>query len=406
MRRVVITGMGTINPLANNVEQTFEAMKAGTSGISYLADEIREELKVNVAGQIKGYDPLAYFNRKEARTLDKAAQFAMIAANEAAKSANLDQITDRDRIGVNVTSGIGGISSIQEESDRAKGVSYKRVSPMFIPKALINLVPGNIAIAHDCHGICNSVVTACASSTDAIGHAYNYIQSSMVDVMMTGGSEASICQMALSGFNNMRALTRTDDLSGASIPFDENRSGFVMGEGAAVLILEEYEHAKKRGAKIYGEIVGYGATCDANHITAPDPEGVYVTKAINSALKMADVSIDEIGFVNVHGTSTPLNDKTEAHVLSNLKKQMAVTSSKSMTGHLLGAAGAIEVLNVAMSLNDNVITPTINTKQIDEAASDLNVITELTESKSEYAMSTSLGFGGHNAAVIVKRVEE
>lgn len=406
MRRVVITGMGTINPLANNVQETFDAMKAGKSGISYLDDEIREELKVNVAGQINNYDPLAYFNRKEARTLDKAAQYAMIAANEAANEAKLAEITDRDRIGVNVTSGIGGISSIQEEADRAKGVSYKRVSPMFIPKALINLVPGNIAISHDCHGICNSVVTACASSTDAIGHAYNYIQSSMVDVMITGGSEASICPMALSGFNNMRALTRTDDLNNASIPFDENRSGFVMGEGSAVLILEEYEHAKKRGAKILAEVVGYGATCDANHITAPDAEGVFVTKAINNALKMADITIDEIGFVNVHGTSTPLNDKTEAKVLANLRKQIAVTSSKSMTGHLLGAAGAIEVLNVAKSLEDGVITPTINTKVIDEDAKDLNVITDLTKSEAKYAMSTSLGFGGHNAAIIIKKVEE
>ncbi len=406
MRRVVITGMGTINPLANNVQETFKAMKTGISGISFLDDEIRDELKVNVAGQIKDYDPLAYFNRKEARTLDRAAQYAMIATKEAAAEAKLEEIADRDRIGVNVTSGIGGISSIQEEADRAKGVSYKRVSPMFIPKALINLVPGNIAIAHDCHGICNSVVTACASSTDAIGHAYNYIQSSMVDVMVTGGSEASICPMALSGFNNMRALTRTDDLERASIPFDENRSGFVMGEGSAVLVLEEYEHAKKRGAKILGEIVGYGATCDANHITAPDAEGVYVTKAINSALKMADINIDEIGFVNVHGTSTPLNDATEAKVLSGIRKQLSVTSSKSMTGHLLGAAGAIEVLNVAMSLNDGVITPTINTKVIDEVAKDLNVITELTKSDAKYAMSTSLGFGGHNSAVIIKKMEE
>ncbi len=406
MKRVVITGMGTINPLGKNVETTWEAMRTGTNGIVTLDEELREKVGVNVAGLIKGYDANEYFDRKEQRVYDKVAQLALIAAREAAKNANLVEITNRDRIGTNVSSGIGGMNTIEQEVITAQERSYKRISPLFIPKAIVNLVPGNIAIDQDIHGMTNAIVTACASSNDAIGHAFHYIKSGMLDVMLTGGAEASVCPAALAGFANMKALSKSEDPNYASIPFDKNRNGFVMGEGAAVLVLEELEHAKARGANIYGEVVAYGATCDASHITAPDSEGLYAKKAVENALNQANIEAKDLGMINAHGTSTPLNDQIESKIFSELKEQIAVTSSKSMTGHLLGGAGAVEAINVVKSLQNQIVTPTINTKEIDEAAEKINVITEPTEISMDYALSTSLGFGGHNACIIFKRWEQ
>ncbi len=406
MKRVVITGLGALSPLGNDVESTWTGMKSGKNGISELPEVIREQIGVHVGGQIKGYDETEYFNRKQIRTYDRVNQISIIAAREAAADANLADITSRERIGVNISSGIGGMQTIQEQILAVPEKGYKRVSPLFIPRALINLVAGNVAIDLDVHGITNSIVTACASSTDAIGHAMSYIQSGMVDVMISGGSEATICEVGLAGFNNMKALSRSTDVNAASIPFDENRNGFVMGEGAGVLVLEELEHAKARGAKIYGEVVGYGATCDANHITAPDATGQYTKMAVNSALKMANVEAGDISFVNAHGTSTPLNDATESMVFTDLLPGVNVTSSKSMTGHLLGAAGAIEAINVVKSLEEAVITPTINTKKLDECTKEINIVQELQVNKGKYAMSTSLGFGGHNSVLIFKKYEE
>ncbi len=406
MKRVVITGLGAMSPLGNDVESTWTGMKSGKNGISELPEEIREQIGVHVGGQIKDYDETEYFNRKQVRTYDRVNQISIIAAREAAADAKLVDVTSRERIGVNISSGIGGMQTIQEQILAVPEKGYKRVSPLFIPRALINLVAGNVAIDLDVHGITNSIVTACASSTDAIGHAVSYIQSGMVDVMISGGSEATICEVGLAGFNNMKALSRSTDVNNASIPFDENRNGFVMGEGAGVLVLEELEHAKARGAKIYGEVVGYGATCDANHITAPDATGKYTKMAVNSALTMANIEAKDISFINAHGTSTPLNDATESMVFTDLLPGVNVTSSKSMTGHLLGAAGAIEAINVVKSLEEAVITPTINTKNLDECTKAINIVQELQPNTGEYAMSTSLGFGGHNSVLIFKKYEE
>ncbi len=406
MKRVVITGMGTINPLGNNIEETWNAMRTGTNGIKRLDEELSTTVGVNVAGTLNNYDANKYFDRKEQRVYDKVAQLALIAAREAATNANLDQVENRDRIGTNVSSGIGGMNTIEQEIIGAQNRGYNRISPLFIPKAIVNLVPGNIAIDQNIHGITNAVVTACASSNDAIGHAFHYIQSGMLDVMLTGGAEASVCPAALAGFANMKALNKTDDPEYASIPFDKNRSGFVMGEGAAVLVLEELEHAKARGAEIYGEVVAYGATCDASHITAPDSEGIYAKKAVEIALKQANISAGELGMINAHGTSTPLNDQIEAKIFTELQEQIAVTSSKSMTGHLLGAAGAVEAINVIKSLQEQIVTPTINTKELDEATEKINIITSPTELAMDYGLSTSLGFGGHNACIIFKRWEQ
>ncbi len=406
MKRVVITGMGTINPLASNVTDTWEAMKSGKCGIKLLDEELVAKVNVSVAGTIGDYDPNNHFDRKQQRVYDKVNQYALIAAREAALDANLAAVSNRERIGVNVSSGIGGMNTIEEEIIVAQNRGYKRVSPLFIPKAIANLVPGNIAIDLDVHGITNAIVTACASSNDAIGHAFHYISSGMVDVMLTGGSEASICPAALAGFANMKALSRSEDPNYASIPFDKNRNGFVMGEGSGVLVLEELEHAKARGAQIYGEIVGYGATCDASHITAPDSEGTYAKKAIEIALKQAQISSESLDFINAHGTSTPLNDQIEGRIFGELQAGIDVTSTKSMTGHLLGAAGAIEAINVVKSLTDGVVTATVNTQELDESTEKINVVKELTAKDSQYALSTSLGFGGHNACIIIKKWEE
>ncbi len=406
MKRVVITGMGTINPIANNLNETWDKMKQGVNGIKPLDQELADKVGVHVAGTLNNYNPNDYFDRKEQRTFDKVNQLAIIAAREASTNANLEQITDRSRIGVNVSSGIGGMSTIENEIITALNRGYNRISPLFIPKAIVNLVPGNVAIDLKAHGICNAVVTACASSNDAIGHAMSYIQSGLVDVMVTGGAEATVCSSSLAGFANMKALSKSEDPNYASIPFDQNRNGFVMGEGSGVLILEELEHAKERGAKIYGEVIGYGASCDASHITAPDSEGVYAKTAINNALKQANISAQDLSFINAHGTSTPLNDAIEAKIFGELNPGIKVTSSKSMTGHLLGAAGSIEAINVLMSINDNVITPTINTKEIDPICENIEVVRELTENDNTYALSTSLGFGGHNACIILKKWED
>lgn len=405
MKRVVITGMGSINALGKNIDETWEAMKAGKNGIKYLPEELTKETKVHVAGTVD-YDANEYFNRKEQRVFDKSSQFAIIAAREAAKQANLDQVSDRSRIGVNMTSGIGGLETIEKEIINASEKGMRRLSPLFIPKALVNLVAGNVAIDLDLHGPVYSPVTACASSTDAIGQAYFNIQNGLADVMIAGGSESAICAVGLAGFKNMHALSPSEDINNASVPFSKERSGFVMGEGAGALVVEDLEHALARGAEIYGEVIGYGCTCDASHITAPDATGTYAKKAVENAVNMANLTPEDINFVNAHGTSTPLNDDTESKVMGEVftESKPYVTSSKSMTGHLLGAAGAVEAINVLKSIEDKVVTPTINNRGLCEAAEvqNLNVCTELVnDDEIKYGLSTSLGFGGHNAAIIL-----
>ncbi len=407
-RRVVITGIGTINSVGNDVKSTWDGLKSGKLGISQVEDSITETTGVKFAGKITDYDPKQYFDRKQIRRLDLATQFALIASREAAQDANLEAIEDRSRIGVNVTSGIGGIETIEDNILKAADKGFTKISPMFIPGAIVNLVAGNVAIELDCKGICTPTVTACASSTDGIGHGAMYIENGLVDVMVTGGAEAAANRTGLAGFQNMGALTSSETVEEACVPFSSKRSGFVMGEGAAVLVLEEYEHAKARGAKIYGFVEGYGATCDANHITAPDSEARMGRMAAEIAIAKAGIESKQIGYVNAHGTSTPLNDKGENTLLTALyggANMPIVTSTKSMTGHLLGATGALEAIATVLSLNEGICTPTIGTDIIDP---EINLDVCLHEARAidtEYGISFSLGFGGHNAAVVFKKGE-
>lgn len=410
MRKVVITGIGTINSVGLNVTDTWSGLKAGKLGISKLDDELTASTGVKFAGKITDYDPKAYFDRKQIRRLDKTSQFALIAAREAAADAKLDEISDRSRIGVNVTSGIGGLDTIEENLLKAANKGFTKISPMFIPGSIVNLVAGNVAIDLNCTGICVPTVTACASSTDAIGHGAMYIANGLVDAMVVGGAEAAVNQTGLAGFANMGALTNGTSAESACTPFAGERSGFVMGEGAATLVLEEYEHAKARSAKIYGFVEGYSATCDANHITAPDQEAKMGLMAAQNALKMANVNPEQVLYVNSHGTSTPLNDKGEDVLLGKLYSNSAlkpvVTSTKSMTGHLLGATGALEAIATVLSLNAGICTPTIGTTVVDPDIS-LNIcLNQAKPIDSEYGISFSLGFGGHNSVIVIKRGEQ
>ncbi len=408
MRKVAITGIGTINSVGLDVKQTWDNLQAGVLGISEVDTHITEATGVKYAGIIKDYDGKDYFDRKQIRRLDIATQYAIIASREAAADAKLSEVEDRTRIGVNVTSGIGGINTIEDNILKAADKGFGKVSPMFIPGAIVNLVAGNVAIELDCKGLCIPPVTACASSTDGIGHAAMYIQNGLVDVMVTGGAEAATNKTGLAGFQNMGALTSADSLEKACVPFSEQRSGFVMGEGAATLILEEYEHAKARGAKIYGFVEGYGATCDANHITAPDSEAKMGVLAAQKAIESAGVTAADVGYVNAHGTSTPLNDKGEdtlLHTLYGGKNMPVVTSTKSMTGHLLGATGALEAIATVLSLKEGVCTPTIGTETLDPEIN-LDVCLERARPiNTDYGISFSLGFGGHNSVVLFKKGE-
>lgn len=405
-KRVVITGMGTINPIGSNVEETWTNAVAGTNGIVKLNDEILESMGVHVAGTLKGYDPLEHFSKKEARNLDPVIQYAVVAARQAYEQANLDQVEDRYSIGTIVSSGIGGIYTIQQEITKANEKGYNRVSPHFIPNAIVNLVSGNVAIDLGLKGPCFTVVTACASGTDSIGQAFNNIQNGICKVVVAGASEASVNYIGLSGFNNLRALSNATDPNRASIPFDVERHGFVMGEGAGALVLEEYEHAIARGAKILGEVKGYFTSCDASHITAPDPEGKAAIYAMNKLVDGTDLA--KIKYINVHGTSTPLNEKTECKIINEIFKDhkdgLNITSSKSMTGHLLGAAGAVEAIIMMKSINENIVTPTINTQVVDPELN-IDIALETKHVELEYGISTSLGFGGHNSMLLFKEYD-
>lgn len=409
MKRVVVTGLGAITPIGLDSQTTWENAKNGVNGIVRINEPEQDEAKIHVAGKIKDYDPLNYFSKKQARKTDLVAQYAMVAAKEAVQMAKLEEIEDRLSIGVAVGSGIGGLETIQRELKKANEKGYARVSPLFIPNAIINTVAANVAIDNDLKGPCYANVTACATGTDNIGTAFYAIQNDQASVMVAGATEAAATESGYHGFNNLKALSNSEDPDYASIPFDKNRNGFVMGEGSGVIVLEEYEHAKARGAKIYGEIVAYSSSCDAMHITAPDPEAVAAIYALNKLVKNAKIDTNQVGFINVHGTSTQLNEITESKMINEVFKEntkdLLLTSSKSMTGHLLGAAGAVEAILTILCLKENVVTPTINTKEVDEALG-VNVNLELTKLKTDYAVSTSLAFGGHNSMLMFKRIEE
>jgi len=409
-RRVVITGIGTINPLGNDLKASWENAKAGTNGIDYIKRIPTDNLDVKIAGEVKGFDLKEYFGKKEFKRLDRFTQLAIKATDEAIEDAALDLSSiDLKRAGVYYSSGIGGLETIAEQEDKAREKGYNRISPFFIPMAIINIAAGHIAIKYGFRGSATASVTACASATNTIGDAFRSIRDGYHDLIVSGGSEASITPLGLGGFKVMHALSRSNDPDDASKPFDLNRSGFVMGEGAGTLILEDYEHAKKRGAKIYAEIVGYGSTCDAHHMTSPDPEGKGAYNCMLSAIEDGGLQVTDVDYINAHGTSTPLNDKTESLAIRTLFKdhayKLAVSSTKSMTGHLLGASGAIESIFSIMALNDNFLPPTINHKDKDPEC-DLDYVPNKGQSRElNIAISNSLGFGGHNATLAFKKWE-
>ena len=410
-RRVVVTGMGAVTPLGHNVNDTWENVKKGTCGIAPITLYDTTDRKVTLAGEVKDFDATAYLDKKEVRRMDRYTQFAMVAAKEAMEDSGLDlEQTDVTRCGVIVSSGIGGIETIQSETVKGYEKGYDRISPYFIPMVISNMAAGQIAIAYGLKGMCTCVVTACASATNAIGDSFRHIRDGYAEVMLCGGTEASVTALGMGGFTSLKALSQSTDPNRASVPFDKERSGFVMGEGAGLLVLEEYEHAVKRGAKIYCEIVGYGANCDAHHITAPLEDGSGAAACMKLAMADGNVNPADVDYINAHGTSTPLNDKGETKAIrlafGELADKLMVSSTKSMTGHLLGASGAVEGVITALSVKNNFVPATINYQVPDEEC-DLDIVPNKGRNVAvNYAMSNSLGFGGHNATIVFKKVEE
>jgi len=408
-RRVVITGIGAITPIGNDAKTTWEQAKAGANGIDHIKTFSVDGNEVKIGGEIKDFDFDEALGRKFVKRMDRFIQLAMVATKEAIEDSKLDfNNEDRDRCGVYYGSGIGGLSTIASEEDKAQERGYDRLSPFFIPGAIINMAAGQIAIDYGLNGIATSAVTACASASNSIGDAFRAIRDGYLDIVVSGGAEGSLIPLGLGGFNVMQALNKSNDPSYASIPFDKNRSGFVMGEGAATLILEEYEHARKRGATIYGEIAGYGATCDAYHITGPDPEAAGAMKCMLMAIHDAGLQPEDVDYINAHGTSTPLNDKTETLAIKRAfgdhAYKLNVSSTKSMTGHLLGASGAVEALFSLLAVRDDFVPPTINSKELDPDECDLNYTLGHGITKEvDVAISNSLGFGGHNATLLFKK---
>lgn len=409
MRRVVITGMGAVTPVGNNVNDMWEAVKAGKCGIGKITHFNTENSAVKLAGEVKGFDAESIVDKAELRKMDDFTIYALAAADEAVKDSAIDfGKEDTLRCGVILSSGIGGLTTIQRECLRGESKGYDRVSPHFVPMSITNMAAGHVAIRFGLHGMCTSVVTACASGTNAVGDALRQIRDGYQDVIVCGGAESCITDFGIGGFTSMHALSKAEDVNRASIPFDKERSGFVMGEGAGVLILEEYEHALKRGAKIYCEIAGYGSTCDANHVTAPLEDGSMAAQAMTEAVKDAGIKPENIDYINAHGTSTKLNDKGETNAIKKAfgehAYKLAVSSTKSMTGHMLGASGAVEAIISALAVKNNIIPPTIN-YQVPDDDCDLDIVpNKARESRVDYAMSNSLGFGGHNASIVLRKV--
>lgn len=410
-KRVVITGMGAVTPVGNTVDDMWKNIRKGINGIGELKLISTENHTVKIAAEVKDLNFEDFIDRKKVRHNDRFSNFAMVAAFEAYKNSGIlkDEI-DSCKFGVIVGSGIGGMQTIENEYERGLKRGFDKISPFFIPMAISNLAAGNIAIELGAKGLCSCMVTACASGSNSIGEAYKYIRDGYSTIMLAGGSEAAITHLGIGGFTSMRALSTCNDPDRASIPFDAERSGFVMGEGAGALILEDLDHAKKRGAQIYGEIVGYGTTCDAYHITAPSVDGEGAIRCMKMAISDAEISPDEIGYINAHGTSTIMNDKCETMAIKNVFKdcidKIAISSTKSMMGHLLGASGAVEAIISIKALEDGFMPPTINYK-IKDTDCDLDVVPNVGREKDiKYVLSNSLGFGGHNASLIFKKWEE
>ncbi|MEF2609129.1 MAG: beta-ketoacyl-ACP synthase II [Faecalicoccus sp.] len=411
MRRVVITGLGAVSPIGNDVNTVWNSIEQGVCGIAPITHFDTSDYKVKLAGEVKDLDMEAYFSKRDLKFNDRFTQFARIVSKQAMIDAGFEKDPDDAmRFGCMIGSGIGGIDTIEQASKTLEGRGPSRVSPFFIPMSLANLAAGQVAIDWGLKGATSCVVTACAAASNAIGEAFHRIRDGYEDVMLTGGSEAAITPLAIAGFQSMRALHTGEDANRASIPFDADRSGFVMGEGAGALVLEELEHAKARGAKIYAEIVGYGASCDAHHITAPLDDGSGGAQAMVQAIEDAKIVPEAIDYINAHGTSTSLNDKTETAAVKAAFKEhaykLAMSSTKSNTGHLLGASGAIEAIISIKALQNSLIPPTIHYQNPD-AQCDLDIVANTPRKQDiRYAMSNSLGFGGHNASLIFKKWED
>lgn len=406
-RRVVVTGVGTVNPTGNTVEESWKGIREGKVGIGEITAFDSSAFSVHLAGEVKEFHPETVFDKRELKHMARFTQFAMIAAEEAMLDSGISGSLPPEEMGVIVSSGIGGLKTIEEEHTKGEQKGFERVSPFFIPMSISNMAAGEIAIRHKLKGLCICPVTACAGGSNAVGDAFHRIRDGYETAMLCGGTEAAISELGIGGFATMKALSPATEVSRASIPFDKERSGFVMGEGAGILILEEREHALKRGAKIYAEIVGYGANCDAYHITSPAPGGEGAAACMGLALKDAGITASEIDYINAHGTSTHLNDLGETVAVKTVFKDRAysvpISSTKSMTGHLLGAAGAVEAIFSVLALRDGFIPGTMNYQVKDEELDLDYVPNKGREKELRYTMSNSLGFGGHNACLVFKK---
>ncbi|HZJ91237.1 MAG TPA: beta-ketoacyl-ACP synthase II [Oscillospiraceae bacterium] len=407
-RRVVITGIGMLTPLGLDTESSWQAIRRGEIGIAELTRVQREELDIALAAELKNFKVTEYIEGRSARRMDEVTQYGLIAAREAFRQSGLQAGEfDSNRAGVIFSTGIGGINTFEREKQAGIEKGYNRVSPFFIPLTIANMTAGTVAQDLGLHGLSTAVITACAASTNGLGEAFHKIRDGYLDIIVAGGAEAAITPMGVGGFSAMRALSKSTDPKRASIPFDAERDGFVIGEGAGALILEDYEHAKKRGAKILGEVVGYGSTSDAYHMTAPDPEGTQAARCLQLAVEDADIKLEDIGYINAHGTSTELNDASETHAIRRVfgdhADQMKVSSTKSMTGHLLGASGVVEAAFCVLGLKEQWVPPTMGLEKPDPDC-DLDYVANAGEDFSyDYALKNSLGFGGHNASIVLKR---
>lgn len=409
IKRVVVSGIGAISPLGLDASTMWDKMKNGENGIDFITKFDTSDYKAKLAAEVKNFDPLKYFSKGDLRKTDLFTMYAVAAACEAVEDSGIMGKVEPENFGVYVGSGIGGINTLINESYKLKDEGPRKVSPFFVPMMITNMAGGTIAIKFNAQGASLPIVSACATGTNSIGEAYRAVKHGYLTAAITGGSEASITGLAVAGFINCMALSQSEDKNAASLPFDKRRSGFVMGEGSGILIIEEYGHAVARGAKIYAEVVGYGNTCDAYHITAPNPEGIASAKAVSLAIKESGYNREK-AYVNAHGTGTPLNDKTETlaykMAFGDNAKNLNISSTKSMTGHMLGAAGAIEAIASVLALKEGIIPPTINYAEPDSEC-DLNITpNKAVKSDIEYAFSTSLGFGGHNACLAFKKLNE
>ena len=408
MRRVVVTGMGAITPVGNDIDTMWANMLAGVNGVEKITSFDTSDLKVHLAGTVKNFEPEKYIEKRELRKLDIYCQYAIAAAQQAVDDSGILGNINEERFGVYIGAGIGGLHSFVNNVTALNEGGPRKVSPFFIPMMIGNIATGNVAIRFNAKGVSLSVMSACATGTHSIGEAFHAIKDGYADAIIAGGTEAVIAPLTIAGFQNMKALSTNEDPETASRPFDKNRDGFVMGEGAGMLVLEEYEHAKARDAKIYAEFAGYGNTCDAHHVTAPDPEGAGLARAIKIAMAEAGTTDDDQLYINAHGTSTHLNDLTETMAFKSALGEKAydanISSTKSMTGHMLGATGAIEAIVSVLTLRDGMIPPTIHLNEQDEEL-DLNYTPNKAVKRDvTVAASTNLGFGGHDACVVFKKI--